>query len=82
MFGEISLPKLIVILVILLLIFGPSRMGDLGSSLGKGIKGFRKAMKEINENDEAPSNEEAKQIEGTNLDTSSKTTTTKKEEPK
>lgn len=82
MFGEISLPKLIVILVILLLIFGPSRMGDLGSSLGKGIKGFRKAMKEINENDVAPSNEEAKQIEGTNLDTSSKTTTTKKEEPK
>ena len=82
MFGEISLPKLIVILVILLLIFGPSRMGDLGSSLGKGIKGFRKAMKEIDENDEAPSNEEARQIEGTNLDTSSKTTTTKKEEPK
>jgi sec-independent protein translocase protein TatA len=80
MFGEISLPKLIVILVILLLIFGPSRMGDLGSSLGKGIKGFRKAMKEIDENDEAPSNEEARQIEETNLDTSSKTT--RKEEPK
>lgn len=74
MFGEIGLPELVIILVILLLIFGPSRLGDLGSSLGKGLKGFRKTMKETDEIDVVPSNEEDKQIEGADPETSSKTT--------
>ena len=46
MFGSFGLTELIIVLVILLLIFGPSRLGDLGSSLGKGIKGFRKSLKD------------------------------------
>lgn len=74
MFGEIGLQELIIILVIILLIFGPSRLGDLGSSLGKGIKSFRRAMKETNEIEGAPSNEENKQVEDANPETSSKTT--------
>ena len=37
---------LLVILVIVLIIFGPGKIGDLGSSLGKAIKGFQKAMQE------------------------------------
>jgi sec-independent protein translocase protein TatA len=80
MFGGLGWGELIIILVILLLIFGPSRLGDLGSALGKGIKGFRRAMKEPDEIDVTPSKEESKQIEGTGLETASKTT--KKEEAK
>ncbi len=38
--------ELIVILLILLLVFGPRRLADLGSSLGKGIRGFRRSLKE------------------------------------
>ncbi len=49
--------ELLIILFILLIIFGPSRLGDLGSSLGKGIKGFKRAMKEPDELDVTPSNE-------------------------
>ena len=42
MFG-ISMPGLIIILVILLLIFGPSKLPQLGSALGGAIRGFKKA---------------------------------------
>ena len=44
MFGGIGMPELIVIFVIALVIFGPSKIPDLGKSLGEAIRGFRKAM--------------------------------------
>jgi sec-independent protein translocase protein TatA len=37
---------LLVILVIVLIIFGPSKLGDVGGALGKAIKDFKKAMNE------------------------------------
>ncbi len=37
---------LIVILVIALIIFGPGKIGDLGGTLGRGIRDFKKAMSE------------------------------------
>jgi sec-independent protein translocase protein TatA len=37
---------LIVILIIVLVIFGPGKLPELGSSLGKAIQGFKKAMNE------------------------------------
>lgn len=37
-------PELIIILVILLLLFGATRLPQLGASLGKGIKEFRKGV--------------------------------------
>jgi len=36
----------IVILVIVLVVFGPKRLPELGEAVGKTIKGFRKAMNE------------------------------------
>lgn len=45
---------LLVILVIVLIIFGPGKIGDLGSSLGKAIKGFQKAMQEPEKKPEEP----------------------------
>jgi sec-independent protein translocase protein TatA len=40
---------LIVILVIALLFFGPSKLGDLGKGLGDGIRHFKNAMREGSE---------------------------------
>lgn len=37
---------LIVILVIVLIIFGPGRLPELGEGLGKSIKAFKQAMNE------------------------------------
>lgn len=51
MFGSIGMPELLVIFVIALIVFGPSKLPDLGKSLGEAIKGFRKAM---NEPDKVP----------------------------
>ena len=43
MFG-IGVPELIVILVIALVIFGPGKLPEIGSALGKGIRDFKKAF--------------------------------------
>ena len=46
MFG-LGATELIVILVIALVIFGPGKLPELGSALGKGIKDFRKSVEGI-----------------------------------
>ncbi|MEE2891957.1 MAG: twin-arginine translocase TatA/TatE family subunit [Pseudomonadota bacterium] len=53
MFG-ISLPQLLIILVIVLLLFGTSRLRNLGSDLGGAIRGFRSSMGEDETTDDAP----------------------------
>jgi len=52
---------LIIVLIIVLVIFGPGKIGDLGSSLGKAIRGFQKAMQEPEKKPEEPA--EAKKLE-------------------
>jgi len=44
MFG-LCFPELLVILVIVVLIFGTSRIPELGRGLGEGIRNFRRGMK-------------------------------------
>jgi sec-independent protein translocase protein TatA len=38
------MPELLIILVIVLVIFGASRLPQLGEGLGKAIKGFKKGI--------------------------------------
>jgi sec-independent protein translocase protein TatA len=42
--GKLGLPEILVILAIALLIFGPSKLADLGKGLGEGIRNFKSAM--------------------------------------
>jgi sec-independent protein translocase protein TatA len=44
--GKIGVPELLVILVIALIIFGPSKISELGKGLGEGIKNFKSAVKD------------------------------------
>ncbi len=46
MFG-IGFQEMLIILVVILIIFGPKRLPDLAKSLGKGIAEFRKASDEV-----------------------------------
>ena len=46
MFGSLGFPELLVILVIVILIFGTSRIPELGRGLGEGIKNFKSAVKD------------------------------------
>jgi sec-independent protein translocase protein TatA len=43
----IGLPEMAVILVLALLIFGPKKLPEIGSSLGKAIRGFKEASQEF-----------------------------------
>ena len=51
-----SMPELLVILAIVVLLFGAKKIPDLAKGIGKGIKDFKKAVKEDEE-------EEKKEIE-------------------
>ena len=44
--GKLGLPEILLILAVALLIFGPSKLADLGKGLGEGIKNFRSAVKD------------------------------------
>jgi TatA/E family protein of Tat protein translocase len=46
MFG-LHMPELIIILVVALLIFGPKKLPEMGSAIGKSIKEFRKGVNEV-----------------------------------
>jgi sec-independent protein translocase protein TatA len=52
MFG-LGAPELLVILVVAVLVFGPSKLPEIGGAVGKGIKDFRKALESKGDADSA-----------------------------
>jgi len=46
MFGSLGAPEIIVIFVVALVVFGPSKLPEFGKSLGEAIRGFKKAISE------------------------------------
>jgi len=42
--GEIGFDKLLLILVVVLLLFGARRLPEIGASLGKGIREFKRSV--------------------------------------
>ncbi|MEP0805564.1 MAG: twin-arginine translocase TatA/TatE family subunit [Chloroflexota bacterium] len=44
MFARLGPTELIILLVIVLLLFGPGRIGKIAGELGKGIKSFREGL--------------------------------------
>ena len=45
----LGIPELVIILVIVIIVFGVGRLGDIGGALGKGIKEFRSATRDESE---------------------------------
>jgi sec-independent protein translocase protein TatA len=46
LFGPIGLPEMLIILVIIILIFGASRLPEIGRGIGQGIKNFKASVKD------------------------------------
>ena len=53
MIGSFGLPELLVILVIVIVIFGASKLPQLGRGLGEGISNFRDGLSKGNKDDKA-----------------------------
>lgn len=49
--------ELIVILLIILVLFGPTNLPEIGKAIGQAIKEFKKALKESDNVDKAKQNE-------------------------
>jgi len=47
MFGSIGVPEILLILLVILILFGARRLPEIGKGLGKGIREFKKASREI-----------------------------------
>lgn len=50
--AAIGVPGLIIILVIILILFGPRKLPEIGSAVGKTLAEFKKSTKEIMADDE------------------------------
>jgi sec-independent protein translocase protein TatA len=64
MFG-LGVQELVIILIIALVVFGPSKLPQIGSGLGKAIRDFRKAVGGDNAGD--AKDEDAKKRDGNEL---------------
>lgn len=60
MFGSFGLPELLVILVIVIVIFGASKLPQLGKGLGEGISNFRDGLSKGKDDKSLPKAEDSK----------------------
>jgi sec-independent protein translocase protein TatA len=62
LFRDFGVPELLIILVIVVLLFGPGRIGKIAGELGKGIRSFRDGLSknEDDQSSEATKKEEPK----------------------
>jgi|SRR5688572_20530369 len=75
--GQLGFQELLIIFVIALLVFGPKKLPELGKSLGKGLREFKKATDDLKSNwedqvreVEEPIRETVRDIENTGQDIS------------
>ncbi len=67
-FGPLGLTEILIILVILLLVFGATRLPEIGKSLGKGIRSFKTSVTGEDDEDAKPAEERKPVNTGRNND--------------
>ncbi len=77
--GMPSMPELLVILAIVVLLFGAKKIPELAKGMGSGIRNFKKAMQEEEEEELKASAKAEKQVEQKTETTESAKTEEKKE---
>jgi sec-independent protein translocase protein TatA len=61
MMGSFSIWHWLIVLVVVVLVFGTKKLGNIGGDLGKAVKGFKDGIK--GEDDKTPKAEEQKTID-------------------
>ncbi|ADH98738.1 twin-arginine translocase TatA/TatE family subunit [Salisediminibacterium selenitireducens] len=62
MISNIGIPGLVLILVIALIIFGPSKLPEMGKAVGQTLKEFKKSTKELTEDVSEPVEDVKKEV--------------------
>jgi sec-independent protein translocase protein TatA len=72
--GSFSIWHWLIVLVVIILIFGTSKLKNMGKDLGGAIKGFKEGMKEGGDSAAAGTQkvEETKQVAGQTIDVQAK----------
>lgn len=63
--GPIGLPEMIIILLIIVLLFGATRIPQLARSLGKSVSEFKKGVREGEQEEPAKKSDEKEKAEKT-----------------
>ena len=58
MFQSFGAPELLIILAIVVVLFGATRIGDIGKGIGRGIREFRREIRDGQEEDSKREEEE------------------------
>lgn len=72
--GGLSIWHWLIVLVIVVLVFGTKKLGNIGKDLGSAVRGFKDGMKEGGEAGQAaaPKVEDAKQVAAKTIDVDAK----------
>lgn len=59
MFSQLGFSEILIILLILLLVFGARRLPEMGAAMGKGIREFKKNIKDVQRSIDAPDTDDS-----------------------
>jgi sec-independent protein translocase protein TatA len=80
--GGMSLMHWLIVIMILLIFFGPSRLPELGKGIGQAIRGFKKGLSEIEDEVEKPTPAPSEKLQASTPHQSHQTTKEKVTEEK
>jgi sec-independent protein translocase protein TatA len=60
MFDNLGIGELLIIFLVILILFGSKKIPDLAQGLGKGIREFKKAIRDVEDDIKMPDNKSEK----------------------
>jgi len=63
MFGNLGAPELILIFLFILIFFGAKKIPEIARGLGQGVREFRRAMRDVEENIQKETKQFSKDIQ-------------------